>query len=73
MKSNTPETDAEVNELKTATTYNMVWSEFARKLERERDLYKDSLLQIHRLAMDHNDEESTFITILAIASDALTH
>jgi chromosome segregation ATPase len=35
--SDTPETDAEVNELKSATTYNMVWAEFARKLERERD------------------------------------
>ena len=35
--NDTPETDAEVNELKSATTYNMVWAEFARKLERERD------------------------------------
>ena len=35
--SDTLETDAEVNELKSATTYNMVWAEFARKLERERD------------------------------------
>jgi hypothetical protein len=33
--SDTPETDAEVNELKSATTYNMVWAEFARQLERE--------------------------------------
>ena len=33
----TPETDAEVNELVTSSTYNMVTADFARKLERERD------------------------------------
>jgi hypothetical protein len=41
--SDTPETDAEVNELKSATTYNMVWAEFARKLERERDEAREKL------------------------------
>ncbi len=44
--NDTPETDAEVNELKSATTYNMVWAEFARKLERERDEARDQLDQI---------------------------
>ena len=39
----TPETDAEVNELVTSTTYNMVTADFARKLERERDRYKTAL------------------------------
>lgn len=33
----TPETDAEVNELVTSNTYNMVTASFARRLERERD------------------------------------
>ena len=33
----TPETDAEVNELVTSNTYNMVIASFARRLERERD------------------------------------
>jgi len=42
--SDTTETDAEVNECKSSTTYNMVWSEFARKLERERNGYYDELL-----------------------------
>jgi len=41
--NDTPETDAEVNELKSATTYNMVWAEFARKLERERDEAREKL------------------------------
>ncbi len=41
--SDTLETDAEVNELKSATTYNMVWAEFARKLERERDEAREKL------------------------------
>ena len=35
--SDTPETDGEVNQLKSATTCNMVYVEFARKMERERD------------------------------------
>lgn len=33
----TPETDAEVNELVTSNTYNMVTASFSRRLERERD------------------------------------
>jgi hypothetical protein len=43
--SDTPETDAEVNELKSATTYNMVWAEFARKLERERDEAREETIR----------------------------
>lgn len=41
--SDTPETDAEVNECKLTPTYNMVWAEFARKLERERDELRKAL------------------------------
>jgi len=47
--SDTPETDAEVNELKSAITYNMVWAEFARKLERERDEARGQLREEQRL------------------------
>jgi hypothetical protein len=43
--SDTPETDAEVNEMKSATTYNMVWAEFARKLERERDEAREETIR----------------------------
>lgn len=41
--SKTPETDAEVNELKSATTYNMVHVDFARNLERERNDLRKAL------------------------------
>lgn len=41
-KRPTPETDAEVNELVTSNTYNMVTASFARRLERERDEARDT-------------------------------
>lgn len=49
--SDTPETDAEVNELKSATTYNMVWAEFARKLERERDEARETVESLTTTAL----------------------
>ncbi len=59
--SDTPETDAEVNELKSATTYNMVWAEFARKLERERDEAWEVLREIRDNELNPEDEADKFL------------
>jgi hypothetical protein len=44
----TPETDAEVNELVTSNTYNMVTASFARRLERERDEWRKKAVDLHK-------------------------
>ena len=71
--SNTPETDAEVNELKSSTTYNMVYVSFARKLERERDAYADALRSIHLITIDGEDIWADLEEITTIAHNALHH
>jgi len=54
--SDTPETDAEVNECKNSTTYNMVWAEFARKLERERNEALDNNYRSTKMALEFRRE-----------------
>jgi hypothetical protein len=73
--SDTPETDAEVNELKSATTYNMVWAEFARKLERERDEARGQLREEQRLhvkTLNERDDAERQRDKLADAVNAAT-
>ena len=63
--SDTPETDAEVNELKSAITYNMVWAEFARKLEQERDIAQKAMGDARDVLLDAMPDANAPTKILA--------
>jgi hypothetical protein len=68
----TPETDAEVNELVTSSTYNMVTADFARQLERERDEALTALMEIEEIFVDGSDTYEDWKSMGTIARKFLS-
>ena len=79
--SDTPETDTELNYRSSGFFYTMsglpadaVGANFARELERERDVYEDALEKIYDIAsLDGEEIWSDIEQISAIAHNALNH
>ena len=77
--NDTPETDGELNYrafgfyTKGGLPTDAVSVEFARRLERERDIYEDALRRIYDLSIDGDEIWSDIEQIAAIAHNALNH
>lgn len=71
--SDTPETDEHVWVYAEYDNRKLVDADFARKLERERDIYEDALRKIYNAAIDGEDVWADLEEISAIAHNALHH